>query len=691
MKTITKLASALLLSFSFLTSCGAQTLDAPSDIILTDRVLSWSEVATATSYNVQIDEDDVYSTNTNSYTLPDAYIGALSIAVQTVSGSKTSEYSAPVLVTAILHLSAPSNVRQEGSLIRWDEVPYATGYIVKINGVEYATEETQYAIDTNVAASVQVLATGRNDGLIVSSPYSEAILIKIPLAEPTNIVYSEGLLSWSEVEHATGYAVTINGGSELTTSTNSLDVGFDHVGDVTFAVKATSSDSNYLASGFASTIIHIAPLTLATPTNLSLDGNLLTFDAVEHASGYAIYVNGTAYATTPTNAYTVPSSVMETSGAYLQVQATSTVHTASPLSLKVYLGVVSITNETELKAMTADGHYRLANDITLTSPWTPKVFSGVFDGDGFTLFNVQINSASSDVGFFSVLDHANVHDVSLSGSIDVTLTTSSANVGGLAGTVTDSNVSNVHVAMSIDVESSNGIAQVGGAIGTLLHSELMKVTYQGAITAQNAIAGGLIGKAYDPREAHVIHQSGAEGTLVVTGGEQSLAGGFIGFMSNNMLTLSQCYARVDVTGTSYVGGFIAYLGSGVIINSYARGTVTATDTTIVHLGGFIGRAEGYNNSVSYCISMATLVSSATGTSVHIGAFSGVTPGGSYATIYLNCVYDSNLTSRDRIGNPSVGRGDGISGVSSTGLLSLSAFNATIWDFSGSYPTLQWEA
>ncbi|HOF53809.1 MAG TPA: hypothetical protein PL058_03795, partial [Bacilli bacterium] len=80
----------------------------------------------------------------------------------------------------------------------------------------------------------------------------------------------------------------------------------------------------------------------------------------------------------------------------------------------------------------------------------------------------------------------------------------------------------------------------------------------------------------------------------------------------------------------------------------------------------------------------------TGNNIHIGSFAGVTPGGSYATIYSNCYYDSTLSSFDRIGNVSVGKGDGITGLSSSGLLAIQNFNATIWSFAGSYPKLAWE-
>ena len=65
------------------------------------------------------------------------------------------------------------------------------------------------------------------------------------------------------------------------------------------------------------------------------------------------------------------------------------------------------------------GHYLLTNNIVLTKNWnpigwdntTPSQFSGSFDGDNHTIFNLTIdNSSSNNIGFFSDLS-GNVTDV----------------------------------------------------------------------------------------------------------------------------------------------------------------------------------------------------------------------------------------------------------------------------------------
>ena len=45
-----------------------------------------------------------------------------------------------------------------------------------------------------------------------------------------------------------------------------------------------------------------------------------------------------------------------------------------------------ITNEAEFLAMKEDGYYYLANDITVTKSYE-KFFTGVFDGNGYTVSN----------------------------------------------------------------------------------------------------------------------------------------------------------------------------------------------------------------------------------------------------------------------------------------------------------------
>jgi len=679
-------------SSSEVSSSIVEELTVPSNVALTGRRINWDEVAVATGYDVRLNGTDEYETTTNQFDVDHTYFGPLSIEVRATRGEEATAYSSPTNVVAILELAAPTNVRQDGSIVLWDAVLGATGYIVKINDVENFTLETSYQITVTEPSSVQILATGRTDGYIVSSPFSDILYIKVPLMTPTGIAYDNGLVSWNAVANASSYIILINDTNEFTSPINSVTISIDFVGSVNIKVKAVATGDQYVDSAWGQTTLSIAPITLAQPTNLRLTGDLLEFDAVIGATGYDIYVDGTMFASVTTNSYTLNPTLLAQTGSYLQVKATSSIHTSSILSEKVYLGAQAITNETELRAIVKGGAYTLANDIALTSEWTPLDFEGFFDGNGHTISGIDIDATSaslSEIGFFKKVEGAIIRNVELVGAIDVTTAHLEAEVGALAGSLINSTIEMVTVDVDVTVVSNNGTAKVGGAIGSTINSDLTRVIYDGAIHATHAISGGLVGLVRQSSATARIHQSAALGSILVVGGEQSPTGGFIGQLLDNYMEVTESKAEITVTGPNYVGGFVGYMGNGTISNSYSMGTVTATSTNIVHIGGFIGRMEGYNNKVNFSIAQNLVVVSA-GTNIYAGSFVGVTPGGTIATLYTSCVYNSTISSRDRIGNPDTGRGDGIIGVSALGLLTLSSFNQQIWDFSGDTPRLSWE-
>lgn len=88
------------------------------------------------------------------------------------------------------------------------------------------------------------------------------------------------------------------------------------------------------------------------------------------------------------------------------------------------------------------------------------------------------------------------------------------------------------------------------------------------------------------------------------------------------------------------------------------------------------------------------VAAQSGEKIKVGGFVGVTVGGTYATVYENCLYDNTLAPIDRIGNADMGRGDGIAAKSSEDLKELSyenGFVETVWILGGgSLPILAWE-
>jgi hypothetical protein len=203
--------------------------------------------------------------------------------------------------------------------------------------------------------------------------------------------------------------------------------------------------------------------------------------------------------------------------------------------------------------------------------------------------------------------------------------------------------------------------------------------------------GGLIGKAQNSLASSVITESSFTGEIEVSGSQQTPVGGFIGMFTANSLTISRSFVQADITGSNTVGGFVGYMGTGAIEDCYVQGHVIATSNDFVLLGGFIGRTEGYNVTIRRSIAIVEMVSDASGTEVYVGAFVGLTVGGSLANIYEHAHFDNILAPIDRIGNPATGRGDGITGANLASVTSLTGFNPSIWDFSGLYPRLAWES
>ncbi|MBR5773476.1 MAG: hypothetical protein IKY44_01365, partial [Clostridia bacterium] len=107
------------------------------------------------------------------------------------------------------------------------------------------------------------------------------------------------------------------------------------------------------------------------------------------------------------------------------------------------------------------GKYILMNDIDLSSwgKWTPigidSYFSGVFDGNGFYIHNMQIDDGTiyRDAGLFSSLNGATVKNVKIKGSINCN-STPVLNAGAVAGSVYDSTIS--RCASYVTISYKNG-------------------------------------------------------------------------------------------------------------------------------------------------------------------------------------------------------------------------------------------
>jgi transcription termination factor NusB len=281
-----------------------------------------------------------------------------------------------------------------------------------------------------------------------------------------------------------------------------------------------------------------------------------------------------------------------------------------------------ITNVKQLQEMkyNLSAHYVLGNDIDAseTKFWNDGKgfepigtnvvhFTGSFDGRGYKIYNLYINTTRGYVGLFSFVGKEGI--IKNVGLENVTILSTGNDVGGLVGynygTVSNSfstgtvngnyrvggliGYNEGSISNSYSTASVNGHIYVGGLIGYNYRGTISNCDSKGTVNGTFGV-GGLIGL----NEGFV---SSSNSTATVNGTER--VGGLIG--DNYRGTVINSYSTGIVNGQIYVGGLIGY-NVGEVSNSYSTGTVKG-----YYVGGYVGGLIGWNNGeVSNSNSTATV-------------------------------------------------------------------------------------
>jgi len=156
---------------------------------------------------------------------------------------------------------------------------------------------------------------------------------------------------------------------------------------------------------------------------------------------------------------------------------------------------------------------KLIADIDLkgseTDQWKPrggraaedKGYSGVFDGQEYTISGLYIkSSSSSDIGFFASLNGGTIRNVTIKGNIDVKDATSGYDIGGICADArgTDAKSAMVEncvsdVAITVDSSSGGGGTKVGGISGKVKHCTIQKCVNKANIACSKGELGGICG------------------------------------------------------------------------------------------------------------------------------------------------------------------------------------------------------
>jgi len=245
-----------------------------------------------------------------------------------------------------------------------------------------------------------------------------------------------------------------------------------------------------------------------------------------------------------------------------------------------------------------DAHFVMVNDVNL-SDYTGtqfniigtdevNVFSGVFDGNGHTIYNFTYESTDGDyIGLFGYVDHedAEIKDLTL---IDPNVDTGTGEyVGVLVGRLEKGIVTGC----SVEGGRLEGYRYVGGLAGYNSIGMIEKCFASARVVGGVNRIGGLVG-----RNSEIIQNCGATGT--VSG--PSEVGGLVGA---NWDRIYKSFATGYIQSHSYVGGLVG-INYAEIKNCYATGYADGTN----RVGGLVGWQPdwGINDKVINCYAVGTV-------------------------------------------------------------------------------------
>lgn len=252
-----------------------------------DGTISWDAVSGATSYLV--------SKNGQESTVGETFVscseGSTTVKVKPIVQGDKSFFSLWSEAKTVKVLSAPSNVKYDGTYVFWSG--NAGTYEVTINGnkttvngnkMEYVSERKDF--------DIEVRAIGNHESTFDSKAATEKMRY---LSMITSVDVVDGILVWNPIENATAYKVKVNGIEQKTVLTDCQYDGITPGDSIRVSVMPVneSNDANYFSLWSAERSIYIlkAPTIKWDITSAAEDGNgnaNIIWNAVKEAGSYDI-------------------------------------------------------------------------------------------------------------------------------------------------------------------------------------------------------------------------------------------------------------------------------------------------------------------------------------------------------------------------------------------------------------------
>ncbi len=383
--------------------------------------------------------------------------------------------------------------------------------------------------------------------------------------------------------------------------------------------------------------------------------------------------------------------------------------------------MIEIGTAEELKAFrdevnsgnTFEGKYiRLTNNITLdiNEEWEPigklmdnsskpyddlnMRFSGIFNGNGYEINGILINTSDKVQGLFGLVDSGKIINLCIGENNNITggaatsalvgylynesIVSNCSNksniIGVYSGGIVGCAYSNSKILDSYNTGIIEGDRTSGGIAGTITTDSVISGCYNtGNITVKSEYAGGIVGENIYNTIVEKCYNCG-----IISG--ESFIGGIAGHNAYNSIIRLSYNTNIIKGSTSNIGGIVGknYLDSE-LYDSYNAGTINGN-------GERIGGVIGYNqdSKVSNCYNIGKITTSDANS-----------VGGVIGAIQGNSTEENNYFLENMVNN---GNGIVLNGVESkkeTEMKSLapilgSAFTEDIEGINQGYPILSWQ-
>ena len=239
-------------------------------------------------------------------------------------------------------------------------------------------------------------------------------------------------------------------------------------------------------------------------------------------------------------------------------------------------------------------------------------FQGTFDGQGYTISNLSLNSSSSHIGFFGYSKGATIENVVLDSSCSFVSSCNSSNsdVGSISGVCESCTIDSfVNMASVTYIGSSSISPYIGGIVGRLLGSSIIRncvnygsVTKSGISTTESNI-GGIAGICGGSGTKSI--QNCANYGTITHNGESTYnlrMGGIAGNVLSGTVVIESCMSGGRVVNLkqasegNYIGSVVGYISSNF-----------DPQTTIIHC--FWTSDVGYDDVYGYNETAVTVTDS----------------------------------------------------------------------------------